>query len=322
MTRRRILITTAAVLLLGSPVVAACSGDDTLVAGPSLTSDERAAATPAAPDSMATPAALAAAAADPVTSGRIQMRSGVVDVDVRFDGDDLSVTTSEPAGTETLLVDGDAYVKLGDRYTHLPFGGLLGELEDAPWSTTLDATLDALRTAATEGEPVRTSVDGIDVDRYHVTLSGTGATELLPGVDGSMTEELGADRIGRILRYATDHTSVDITADVDDGGRLHRVEVTADADTSAYPDCSLYRMTPADMTVVITEIGRPQAIQAPAPDEVADLTELDPTELLDEIVGDATSPAELEDRLGDVLDQMGPFGEQGPIDGLYDGCPE
>ena len=321
MTRRGILVTTATVLLLGSPVVAACSGDDTLVAGPSLTSDERA-ATSAAPDAVATPAALAAAAADPVTSGRIQMRSGVVDVDVRFDGDDLSMTTSEPAETEILLVDGDAYVKLGDRYTRLPFGGLLGEMEEAPWSTTLDATLDALRTAATEGEPVRTSVDGIDVDRYHVTLSGTEATELLPGVDGSTTDELGADRIGRILRYATDHTSVDITADVDDGGRLHRVELTADADTSAYPDCSLYRMTPTDMTVVITEIGRPQHIQAPAPDEVADLTELDPTELLDEIVGEGTSPAELEDRLGDVLDQMGPFDEQGSFDGLYEGCPE
>lgn len=322
MTRRRILITTATVLLLGSPGLAACSGDDTLVAGPSLTSDERAAVAPAATDAVATPAALAAAAADPVTSGRIQMRSGVVDVDVRFDGDDLSMTTSEPAGMETLLVDGDAYVKIGDRYTRLPFGGLLGEMGEAPWSTTLDATLDALRTAATEGEPVRTSVDGIEVDRYHVTLSGTDAAELLPGVDGSMTEGLGGDRIGRILGYASDHTTVDITADVDDGGRLHRVELTADADTSAYPDCSLYRMAPTHMTVAITEIGRPQGIQAPAPDQVADLTELDPMDVLGEIVGEGSSPAALEDRMGDVLDEIGPFDEQGSLDGLYEGCPE
>jgi hypothetical protein len=326
--RTRILTATATVLLLGSPLLVACSGDDTLVAGPSTTSAERPDEDDR-PTAEATPAALATAAATPITSGHLQFSGSGIEVEASFDGDDVRISTTSPTpdgtiagmpGAVSLLVDGQAYVGLGDRWISVPLDELpIDGAGQDELSASVASTVDALRSAAVTEPPTRATVDGVEVDRYRTTLTGTEADELLSGT-GFGPYTAGDARSERIIAYVADHTTVDVVADVDGQDRLRRLEITSHVDVSEYPDCMFFEVTPPEVSMVLSEIGESQDIVAPPADQVVDMSELDPGDLLGEIVdgaGAATGGPEL------GLDEDDPIGGAiGMLEHMYEGCPE
>lgn len=339
-TTRRTAAAVTALLLISGPGLAACRGSGTTVAtGPSMTSPKRAGARPVDRTGGPVSAVLARTATQAIHSGHLDVDAGPVTMTGSFEGDDLSVTigsgdtsgsgATQGPGLEMRLVGGKGFAHLGDAWISLPFGDTAVK---ASVGTRISDTVDAVRSAlekATVHEPgTPMTVDGLAVTRYRAGLTGTHAAELFTGT-GGLSSKLPDDARGRrIADYVLQHATVTLVGDVDADGMLRRLEVSSTVDTAGYPDCLPLKVLPAGTSIVLSAIDRPQGITAPPPDQVKDITQVDPSELLGGILGGSGGDptGRLPQGLRDLADRLGagggPGGAAAPLDRILDGCPE
>lgn len=298
---------------------------------PSLTSPSRSAVGDEAPPADADAVSvLARTSSQPIASGRLAITVGGHEVTVQFDGGDIRAGLGG-SGAEMLVVDGSPYLRNGERWITIP------GIENLPVDTaTFDASgmIDRIRgvldssSVTAPGEPM--TVEGVEVTRYRTQLDGKEAVDLFSEAGTAAKLIDGDERGRRILEYGMDHTTVDLVGDVDADGMLRRLEITSRVDGSAYPDCALLTTT-GEMTVVLSDIDRPQDIAAPPAESVDSLMDLDPSQLLDGLAdqlggGSAdspgASPVDGTNPLGSLPDAFGDLaGRMGSGD-LYTGCPE
>lgn len=339
-TTRRTAAAFTVLLLTTGTVLVACSGsDDTVVAGPSMTSAVR--EVTRTPDRTVSPASavLARTAAQPIRSGRLDIDAGHVTLSGSFEGDDLSahMSTGDSAGSGTAqgpglemrLVGGEGFAHLGDTWITVPFGATAVKASvGSRISDAVDAVRSALEKATVDEPGTPMTVDGVAVTRYRSELSGKQAAELFES-SGGLSSKLPVGARGRsVADYALQHAKVTLVGDVDAAGMLRRLEVSTSLDTSAYPDCLPLTMVPATTSIVLSDIDRPQGITAPPRDQVKDLTQVAPQELLDGVLGqsgvDTTNT--LPQELRDLMDRLGTGDRNGgdvqaPLDRILDGCP-
>lgn len=197
---------------------------------------------------------------------------------------------------EFLTVDGVTYQRSvgSDRWTS--YEELPGfESSRGPESEQFSDFLAAATEVVVERPGERVERDGTTVTRYVAELRGTEAdllfngssdqTDASAGEPDSYTDEAFADEMDelyqrgeRVEEYFSARTTYRFIGDIDDRGRLVRLEMAVEVDSSEYPDCEMY---PAEATgrVVLTELGDPQGIVAPPADlvDAEPALDIDPT---------------------------------------------
>lgn len=336
----RTVVVAGAVTLLVASMSASCGTGTGRAAGPSKLSAPRGSV-----DARATPASmvLARTAAQAIRSGHMEVQAGGLDMSASFDGTDLVVrstpgsSSTDPsarsAGVEMLVVGGQTYARIGDTYVRVPFGGTAITASAGTRVSDTVATVRHVLEQATVSEPgTPTTVDGVPVTRYRTTLPATKATDLVGG-GGGLTSSLPDDtRTSRIAEFLVQHSTVTLVGDIEADGSLRRLEVTSSTDTSAYPDCALFKEVPVTTSIVLSGIDQPQGIEPPPADHVKDLTALDPTELLGEMAGALGSPADgspgatgsIPEQLRGLADRLnggGNAADPAGLDRLLQGCP-
>ena len=142
----------------------------------------------------------------------------------------------------------------------------------------------------------RVEVDGRVVTRSHATLTGIDAFDLFGPGDEESPGSLGSDpddRQRRIEAFVIAHTTARVTADIDDDGRLRRVEVVMSQDRGEYEECEALFDFLDGFRVVLDHLGEPQHIEAPPADlvdENDDLMSTLPGEGVDPDSGDLSEP--------------------------------
>lgn len=281
----------AAVVLTATACIGVTScvdrGHD-LTAGPSVTSPRREVTRRPTPSPASV--VLARTAAQAIRSGRVEVHSGPMAMTARFDGEDVEVLAGASTGTdaagqgsagvEMLVVGGRAYARTGDTYLRVPFGA---QALSSSLGTRITDTIAAIRRLlekATVGDPgTPMTVDGIDVLRYRAELTGTGVADLLDGTGARRAAPPVDDATRRVVDDALGSAKVTLVGDIDGDGTLRRLEITVTPGTPGSPDCSLMRFLPTT-TVTLSGIDQPQGITAPPAEQVRDLAEVDPTEML------------------------------------------
>ncbi|MBS1837558.1 MAG: hypothetical protein JST64_07655 [Actinobacteria bacterium] len=303
-TTRRAAATAAAAVMITCVGITSCAdGRSDVAAGPTLTSPTRSSERRTAPSAGAVKVVLARAAQQPIRSGRVEIHAGRVEVAGAFDGDDMRIRSSataaqsapdtSPAGIEMLVVGGRVYAHTGDAYVRVPFGAsALSASVGTSISDTVAAVRRLLEKATVDQPGTPTTVDGVEVTRYQAQLTGTGVADLLDGTGAWRSGIPGDESTRRSVDDALSRARVSLQGDVDASGMLRHLEITVTPDTTT-GDCSLLRLLPTT-TITLSGIDQPQSIAAPPPDQVKELTEIDPSRILGDIAAgfgaDSASP--------------------------------
>ncbi|MEZ5240025.1 MAG: hypothetical protein R2716_14095, partial [Microthrixaceae bacterium] len=172
------------------------------------------------------------------------------------------------------------------------------------------------------GQPIER--DGAALTRHEVTLRGAEAVEaaqaLLLGsstLDASTDAEdsLGEpdpffEQLEAIDRYIEEHTTLDVVADLDEGGSMVRAEMELSVDLEEFPDCEPLLFTDSDVRIVLEDLGEPQVIEAP------------PSELVDESSAPGIEGMFGPDAFGEAPEGRGEWPSDGEVDAAPESLPE